>query len=96
VALIVLDLVTNRRANLHSQIMTLIGSSETGLPAGANLYAVAYRPVVRGNVLVEVWPEPLTVGAGLPTLPLALSAELFVPIDLEATYTTTCHRRRLS
>ena len=44
---------------------------------------------------IEVWPEPLAVGQPLPTLPLSLNAELCVPIDLEATYTTACGRRRL-
>lgn len=96
VALIVVDVVTNRRSNLHAEIMGLIGSSDTGLPDGTDLYAVAYRPIVRaGNALIEVWPETLAVGESLPRLPLALSAELCVPLDLEDTYTLTCQRKRL-
>jgi hypothetical protein len=35
------------------------------------------------------------VGNELPALPLALNAEFCLPIDLEATYTAACHRRRL-
>lgn len=97
VAVIVVDVVTNRSANLHAAILELLGhTSDTGLPDGTELYAVAYRPIVRdGAEVVEVWPEPLAVGRELPTLPLALNAGLCVPIDLEATYTAPRARRRL-
>lgn len=77
--------------------MGLIGSSDTGLSNGSGLYAVAYRPIVRdGCALVKVWPEPLAVGADLPTLPMTLSAEPRVPIDLESTYVPACQRKWLS
>ena len=96
VGLVVVDVVTTRQANLHALVMGLLGQTTTGLPGDADLYAVAYRPIVRDEAeLIEVWPEPLAVGRPLPTLPLSLSAELCVPIDLEATYTAACGRRRL-
>jgi hypothetical protein len=96
VGLLVVDVVTTRQANLHAAVMGLLGQSNTGLPEDVQLYAVAYRPVVRdGADQVEVWPEPLAVGGGLPTLPLSLSAEGCVPIDLEGTYTAARGRRRL-
>jgi hypothetical protein len=97
IALIVVDVVTIRLANLHGEIMKLLGREEGGLPNTAELYAVAYRPVVRdGADIIDVWVEPLAIGHELPTLPLALNADLALPIDLEATYTTACQRRRLS
>lgn len=78
-------------------ILELLGrTSETGLPDGTELYAVAYRPIVRdGAEVIEVWPGALAVGSALPTLPLALNAELCLPVDLEATYTAACARRQL-
>ena len=67
------------------------------MPADATLYAVAYRPIVRRDAeQVEAWPAPLAVGQPLPVLPLALNAELCLPLDLEATYVTACERRRLT
>ncbi len=96
IGLVVVDVVTTRQANLHALVMELLGQTATGLPATAELYAVAYRPVVRnGAEQIEVWPEPVALGQPLPTLPLSLSAELCVPIDLEGTYTAACGRRRL-
>ncbi len=97
IALIVVDVVTSRTTDLHVDILKLLGrDTDTGLPAGTDLYAVAYRPIVKNKAgQVESWPVPLAVGRELPTLPLALSAELCLPIDLEATYTMACNRRRL-
>ncbi|MBP3959967.1 DUF4058 family protein [Gemmata sp. G18] len=97
IAVIVVDVVTSRSGNLHADVLRLLNRpTDTGLPSGTELYAVAYRPVVRdGAEVIEVWPEPLAVGRELPTLPLALNAELCLPIDLESTYAAACARRRL-
>ncbi|MBA4189444.1 MAG: DUF4058 domain-containing protein [Planctomycetaceae bacterium] len=98
ISLIVVDVVTSRSADLHGDILRLLGwTADPGLPAGTDLCAVAYRPVIRDKTgRVESWPMPLAVGRELPTLPLALSAELCLPVDLETTYTAACHRRRLA
>lgn len=98
IAVVVIDVVTSRSGNLHADILRLLGrDSDTDLPGGADLYAVAYRPVVRaGAAVIEMWPFALAVGRELPTLPLALNAETCLPIDLETTYTAACNRRRLS
>lgn len=97
IALIVVDVVTSRSADLHADILRVLGRpGGTGLPDSTELYAVAYRPIVRaGAEVIDVFPHPVAVGRSLPTVPLALSAELCLPIDLEATYTTACGRRRL-
>ncbi|HVK19605.1 MAG TPA: DUF4058 family protein [Fimbriiglobus sp.] len=96
VGLIVVDVVTTRQANLHALVMGLLGQTNTGLLSDADLYATAYRPIVRDAAeQIEVWPEPVAIGRPLPKLPLSLSAELCVPIDLEATCTAACSRRRL-
>jgi hypothetical protein len=97
IALVVIDVVTSRQANLHADVMRLLGGEgEHGLPAEAGLYAVAYRPLVRAEgEVIDVWPVPRQVGHELPTLPLALNAELCLPIDLESAYTAACERRRL-
>lgn len=97
IAVIVIDVVTSRGGNLHADLLQLLGrNSDIGLPDGTELYAVAYRPVVRDQRdVIEMWPERLVVGSELPTLPLALNAALCLPIDLETTYTAACNRRRL-
>ncbi len=98
ISLIVIDIVTSRRANLHNEIMQVLRHGEAfAMPAEAVLYGVAYRPIVRdGQEQIEIWPSAFQIGQPLPVLPLALNAELVLPIDLEATYTAACQRRRLA
>jgi hypothetical protein len=98
VSLVIVDVVTTRRANLHNEIVNLTGTGERYLmPASTSLYAVAYRPVLRAErPEIDMWPAPLAVGEPLPTMPLRLLHDLFVPVELEATYTETCRKRRLT
>jgi hypothetical protein len=98
VSLIVMDVVTNRHANLHNDVMRLMEAApDLDLPADVTLYAVAYRPVRRGEQEeVDLWLRRLAVGAPLPTLPLRLTGDLFVAVDFEAAYQEACRRRRLA
>jgi len=98
ISLIVVDIVTSRRANLHTQLMQLFKQKKTShFPAKTSLYAVAYHPLRRqGQGEIDLWPAALALEATLPILPLALTAELYMPIDLEATYMDTRRRRRLA
>jgi hypothetical protein len=98
VSLILIDIVTSRRANLHNETMRLLsGGASLEMPASTNLYAVAYRPVLReGRPEIDVWPATFGVGQPLPELPLRLTGDLFVPVDFEAAYQEACRKRRLA
>jgi len=97
VGLMVVDIVTNRQANLHNELVELLTAGADSLLPAEPLYAVAYRPVRRPDSgHLEVWPATLAVGQALPVLPLALDKGVCVPLDLEATYTEACRRRRLA
>ena len=97
VSVILIDIVTNRRANLHNEILHVMETSESlQLPPEANLYAVAYRPVRRNQRdEIDMWRIPLALGQPLPSLPLGLHADLVIPVDFEATYDNVCRRKRL-
>ena len=91
------DIVTERTANLHNEVMALMGQGEPFLFGGdAAVYAAAYRPTrpPEGD-RVDLWPVPLAVGQPLPVLPLALREAGCVPVDLEATYMEARRRSRL-
>jgi hypothetical protein len=98
VSLIIVDVVTNRHANLHNDLMQLMQAApERHLPAEVSLYATAYRPVRRGGQEeIDLWLRHLQVGEALPTLPLRLTGDLFLPVDFEAAYQEACRRRRLA
>lgn len=45
--MILIDIVTSRQANLHNEMMRLMGHGDAfALPSEEALYAVAYRPIV--------------------------------------------------
>jgi hypothetical protein len=98
ISLIIVDIVTNRRANLHNEVLDLLDGAEAArLPPELSLYAVAYRPLRRGDRdEIDVWRSPLAQGQPLPQLPLSLRADLVVPVDFEATYAEACARKRLT
>lgn len=98
VSLIIMDVVTNRRSNLHNETMQLMAADIRYQMADTDsLYAVAYRPVRRNDRdEIDIWPATFAVGNLLPTLPLRLTGDLFVPVDFETTYQEACRRRRLA
>jgi hypothetical protein len=97
ISLILVDIVTGRRANLYNEVLRLLESGGGELPAEVMLYAAAYRPVRReGREEIDVWQGRLALGEALPVLPLTINAEVSVPVDLEAAYVDTCQRRRLT
>jgi hypothetical protein len=96
ISLIVVDVVTNRHFNMHDEIVGLMPSSAALVfPDTPRLYASAYRPIRRDDRdQIEVWLRTLAVGEELPTLPLALTADIILPIDFEAAYTEACRLLR--
>jgi hypothetical protein len=96
VSVVLIDIVTNRHANLHNELARTLNVPSALLPDEAFLYAAAYRPVLRQEKPeLDVWTEAVAVGAPLPTMPLRITGDLFVPIEFEPTYTETCRRRGL-
>src|SRR5262249_11449724 len=91
VGVVVVDVVTNRLANLHNQLMEMIGGPNPPLlPGSPPTYVVGYRPIHRresGVNEAEVWPYPAPTGQPIPAVPLALRAGPTVVLPLEATYT---------
>jgi hypothetical protein len=52
--------------------------------------AISYRlggPAPLGGQMLAIWQRPLTIHAPLPTMPLPLTLDLAVAVDLEQTYT---------
>src|SRR5258708_25220908 len=61
IGLIVIDIVTSRHANLHDELVHLLGHGDSfTFPAPTPLYATAYRPVHRQERNeIDLWREPL-------------------------------------
>ncbi len=97
IGLIVVDVVTTRRANLHNELVGLLTlPHEFQLPDNYGIHAVAYRPLhANGAGRIETWPFALSIGELLPTVPLSLAADHCVPVSLETSYAAACQRRRV-
>jgi hypothetical protein len=94
----IVDVVTVRQFNLYADLLALIGKSDPALGAEPpHLYAVTLRgrKRLRKRPLLDTWFYPLVLGQPLPTLPLWLSEDLSVSLDLEASYEDTCRVLRI-
>jgi hypothetical protein len=83
-------LVDVHRRPLGFSFPQLIAASlEQELPAQAAPSAVSYRvggPAATGGRMLAVWRHALVIDEPLPTMPLALTTDAAVMIDLDATY----------
>jgi hypothetical protein len=93
--LVVVDVVTTRRADLHTDLLAALGAEPT--PLSSSLAVVSYRAVGRESEgQLQAWPAALEVGRPLPTVPLWLAPDLAVPLDLEASHTAACRDLRIT
>jgi hypothetical protein len=97
VSVLIVDVVTERTANLHRQLLELLQlSGQTNGREFPPLYAVAYRTFTSsGKGQLQAWEETLAVGRPLPILPLWIDLDKVVPLDLQATYRETCEDLRI-
>ncbi len=96
VGLMIVDVVTSRRANLHNELISLLDQPVQFQLGDVQQYAVSYQPVQTDCAAeIRVWHEALALNQLLPMLPLPLDKGQSVPLDLEATYEQTCRRMRL-
>ncbi len=67
-------------------VAAALGFAQANLPAP---FAISYRvgsPAATGGKVLDIWRRPLAVGTPLPTMKLALTADITIPFDLERTY----------
>lgn len=96
VGLVVIDAVTGPKANLHNELLARLAAPGVTL-MDADLYAVAYRPIAYdGQPSLDIWQETLAIGRPLPTMPLWLRGDTWVPVDLDTTYERTCREQRIA
>src|SRR5947209_6114733 len=92
IAVSIVDLVTVRQFNLYAEVLAFVGHNDPTLSdPPPHIYATSCRWVKKEKTMLEAWSHTLTMGQPLPTLPLWLSAELVVPVDLEQSYEQACH-----
>ena len=97
VCVAIVDPVTVRHFNLYVDLLEIIGGPEPAPGTDPpSLYAVSCRGRKgprRG--LLDAWYHPLTVGQPLPEIPLWLTEDMSVMLDLEGSYEDTCRVLRI-
>jgi hypothetical protein len=93
----ILDLVTIRRANLYVEMLSLIGCSDPAFATEPpSIYAVTSRKrMVNRKSRFETWSHPLSIGMPLPTLPVWLTDDFALLVNLEASYEEACTTLRV-
>ncbi|MBO0700692.1 MAG: DUF4058 family protein [Zavarzinella sp.] len=93
----IVDLVTVRRFNLYADLLALFRRRDPAFhPDAPPTYAATCRKRAVGDkTRLATWSYPLAVGQPLPKLPIWLSDELPVSLDLEASYEETCRALRI-
>jgi len=91
------DLVTTRSFNLYTDLLNLVNQSDPAFtPKPPPVYAVTCRYRGIGGIpKLETWAYPLAVGQPLPALPIWLSDDFNVLLELEASYEETCRVLRI-
>lgn len=98
VCVVLVDIVTSMDFNLYSQLLSLIGERDCSLsePPSAT-YAVTCRWHPRGtDYWLETWYQSLGPNQSLPVLPLWLTEDLAISLDLEASYEQSCRDLRIT
>ena len=87
IGVVIVDVVTNRLANLHNDLMHAVGGPPAALLTNSPTYVSGYGPVHRdGRTEADVWCHPARIGEPIPAIPLVLRRGPLVMLDLEATY----------
>jgi len=93
----IVDLVTTRSFNLYGDLLALIGRKDPSFtPTSPPVYVATCRGrVADGTPRLESWAYPLGVGLPLPKLPLWLTEDLAIGLDLETSYEENCRVLRV-
>jgi len=93
----IIDLVTGRNFNLYADVLAEFGKAEPAFGAAPpNIYAGTCRLRNGGrHKRLESWAYSLAIGQPLPALPIWLSEDQGLSLDLEPSYEATCRTLRL-
>lgn len=93
----IVDVVSTLDFNLYAELLDFIQGEDPALTAEPPpLYAATLRTRLKDFTrLMDAWYHPLAIGQTLPTLPIWLTENHAIALDLEATYEETCRTLRI-
>jgi hypothetical protein len=95
IGLVIVDIVTERTANLHNELLDRLGNFPEPRLTG-HLYSAAYRVIKNDDEYwLSLWQEPLELGKPLPIMPLWLRGDICLPVELQPSYDRVCQELKL-
>jgi Protein of unknown function (DUF4058) len=97
VCVVLVDIVTIRNNNLYLELLDHFELTDSEMSEhDGGVYAACCRTRrMETKTVFDFWRKPLQVGRPLPTLPLWLTEEFSIHLDLEASYEDTCRLLRI-
>jgi Protein of unknown function (DUF4058) len=95
----VVDIVTDRQANLYAELLAAIDQADPRLgdpPPAVYAVTLRRRRPKKKPPRLDVWYFPLALGQPLPIIPLWLSPTLRIDLPLEASYQEVCRLLRIA
>ena len=93
----IVDLVTVKHFNLYCEVLDVFCRNDPAFsPDPPSTYAATMRSHdLATRSRFEIWAYPMLVGQTLPTLPIWLSNDLAISLNLEVSYQEACRALRL-
>jgi Protein of unknown function (DUF4058) len=93
----IIDLVTTRNFNLYVEFLALLKQKDPKFSSNPSpLYVATCHKRQEGNrTKLDTWSTPLAIGKPLPSLPVWLSQDLSVTLNLESSYEDICQVLRV-
>lgn len=99
VCVTLVDVVAIRRFNLYAELLELYDVTDPSIgrePPFVYAVTIRARKRLRQKSVLECWFHPMQIGQSLPTLPVWLDEELYIPLQLESSYEETCRYLRIA
>ena len=94
VSVAIVDILALPRFNLHNLLLSTLEIPDCQMEDNTDtpLYCTTYRKDfdAKGHPAIQFWAFALKVGDTFPELPLFITSEVAVPVDLERAYMRTC------
>jgi hypothetical protein len=97
VCVAMVDIVSTSDFNLYAELLSFLESGDPALGDEAPpMYAVTLRLRRDGRRrFMDNWYHPLAIGQPLPTLPIWLTLDSAISLELESSYEETCRTLRI-
>ncbi|MGL6072663.1 MAG: DUF4058 family protein [Fimbriiglobus sp.] len=94
----IIDLVTERHANLYAELLSLLGGTDPNLsdpPPSIYACTLRTRKTRKCPQMLDAWYYPMQLNQTLPTILLWLSEKKPIMLPLEPSYQETCRLLRI-